>query len=101
MSKFWRGRKDLMTIFVLLLIGVALVMLVSAFKNSHQVRKVLTNHRTTRNFLPRAISMLVLTAQISELVKAVEHVSVVNVVAVLLLMAVWSAGKSGVEDEVR
>ena len=51
-----------------------------------------------KTHIPRAISALILTAQFSELVKVVQHVSIVNFSAAVLLLAVLAATQSGTEE---
>ncbi len=58
-----------------------------------------TKPEAVRAMLPHAVSMLIVTAQISELVKVVEHVTVVNMTAALLLLTVMVATKTGTEGE--
>ena len=90
-----------MTFSLVFLAVAAGVMLLAAVKNSAKVRQVLNQHSGKTRYLPQAISMLVLTAQVSEMMRVVEHVSVVNVVAALFLLAIAVAAKSGTESELR
>jgi hypothetical protein len=66
-------------------------------RESFKLRKVLNKQPSRIRYLPRAISMLVLTAQVSELVRVVEQVSVVKIIAALFLLAIVAAGTSGTE----
>lgn len=86
--------------FVFLAVGAGAMTLL-AFQNSRKVRRALKKRAGKPKYLPRAISMLVLTAQISEMLRVVEHVSVVNVAAAVLLLAIVIASKSGTEGEPR
>ncbi len=52
-----------------------------------------------RSVVPEAVGVLVMSAQISELVHMVEHITVVNLAAALLLLAVVVAYKTGAESE--
>jgi len=83
-----------------LCLGAGLVVL-AAVKNSVKIHKAVTQHSRKIRVLPQAIGLLVLTAQVSELVKVVEHVSMVNIVAALFLLAIVLATKSGTESELR
>lgn len=88
-----------MNSLLFLCVGAA-VLVVAAVKNNSRLHSVLKKRAgKTGQMLPQAISMLIITAQISELVKVVEHVSVVNVVAALFLLAILAATKSGTEGQ--
>lgn len=80
------------------MVGAGVVALV-AVKNTHQVHGLMKKHSHTVGYLPKAISMLAITAQIPELIKVLEHVSLVNVVTSLFLLAILVATKSGTESE--
>ena len=84
----------------LFLIGtIAIVALLASVKHTGKLRSFLQKKAAPAQILPRAITMLVLTAQVSELVRVIEHVSVVNVTAALMLLAIIVATKSGTESE--
>lgn len=83
---------------LLFLIAGAVVLVLVAKKDSATLHQALPDKKPHSQYLPKAISMLIVTAQISELIKVIEHVSIVNTVAALLLMAVIIATKSGTED---
>ena len=84
----------------LLFLGVlAGVMLLAAMQNNAKLHRVLQTHSQTIRLLPQVVSMLILSAQISELLRVVEHVSIANVVAALLLLAMVVATKSGTGNE--
>jgi hypothetical protein len=87
----------LMTLF--LLVVIACVAVVSAIKQHGKFQAVLAKRKATAQYLPQAIGMLVLTAQVSELVRVVEHVTIVNLAAALLLLAIIVATKTGTEGE--
>ena len=82
----------------LVLLGVIAIvaLLVAQRQNSRLPRLV---GKPARHYLPQAISMLILTAQVSELVKVVEHISIVNVFAALMLLVILAATKNGTEGE--
>lgn len=86
----------------LFLMAVAVVVVVgSAARGTSRVKALLSRNLPKTAVLPKAVSMLVVAAQITELVKAVEHVSIVNVTAALLMLAIVAAAKSGTEGEMR
>lgn len=81
----------------LVLLGViAVVAVVFARRQNRQLQKHITR---VPHYLPKAIGVLVLTAQFSELVKVVEHISVVNITAALMLFVIMVTTKSGTEGE--
>lgn len=82
----------------LLFLGLgAGLMIVGAIKNSSRVKLAVSQHSKHYRYMPRAITMLVMATQISELVKAIEHISIVNIVAALFLLAIVVATTSGTE----
>lgn len=86
----------------LLFLGIgAGIMIIGAMRNSAKVKRALKHYSSRTKYLPQAISMLVLSSQISELLRAIEHVSIVNVVAALFLLAIIAATTSGTESELR
>jgi hypothetical protein len=86
-----------MTLF--LIVAIACVAVVSAIERHGKFQAALAKHKSTTQYLPQAISMLVLTAQVSELVRVVEQVNIVNLAAALLLLAIIVATKTGTEGE--
>jgi hypothetical protein len=88
-----------MTSTFFLLAGIAAVMLFGAFKQTSQLKAKLVKKLPPAQYLPKAISLLLVTAQVSELVKMVEHISIVTVAASLLLLAIVIATRSGTESQ--
>jgi len=84
--------------FLPLLAVGAIVLGLGAFAHTTAVKTTLRNHAAVSRYLPRAVSMLILTAHVSELVRVVEHVSIVHISAALLLLAIVVATKTGTED---
>lgn len=84
---------------IFLLAGIAAVMLFGAFKQTRQLKATLVKKLPRAQYLPKAISLLLMTAQISELVKMVEHISIVTVSAAMLLLAIVLATRSGIETD--
>jgi hypothetical protein len=77
---------------------VAVVALLSSVGHTNKLHRFLNKRAMGTQVVPKAITMLVMTAQVSELVKVVEHVSIVNVSAALMLLAIIIATKSGTEN---
>ncbi len=55
--------------------------------------------RPSLQILPKAVSALLVGAQLSEILRLVEHATFTEVIAALLLLAVLLATKSGTETE--
>jgi hypothetical protein len=88
-----------MNLFLIFLGAAAFGILFVGFKATKA-----TNHKVLQKtgrltLASRAVSMLVLVAQATELVRVVEHASIVTVTAALLLLAVIVASKSGTNSE--
>jgi len=86
-----------MTLF--LLAGIAIVAISWAMERHEKLQAVLAKHKTKTQYLPKAIGMLMMTAQVSELMRVVEHITIVNLAAALLLLAIIVATKAGTEEE--
>ncbi len=84
---------------ILFLTVSAGVMLVLAARNSQRLRQSLKSFSGKTQVLPQMIGLLIIAAQVSELVKMFEHISIVNVTAALLTLAIVTATKSGTGDE--
>lgn len=91
--------KEYMMTSLFLVVGIGTVASFCAYRHGKQLRLVLKKHHGKLRVLPQAITMLVMTAQVSELVRVVEHVSIVNVTAALLLLSIVLATRSGTESE--
>lgn len=87
-----------MAAFILLVGLVILVMLVSAMRETGKVKAVL-NKTHARTHLPRMVTTLVVAVQFNELLKVIEHVSVVHIVGALLILAVVLATKGATEGD--
>ena len=85
-----------MTLLVLMG-GMAVVMLVGARSETQQLKATLVRKLPPTQYLPKAVSMILIAAQVSELLKMVEHVTIVHVVAALLLLTIVVASRSGTE----
>ena len=84
--------------FLFLAVAAGIIILAAA-RESKKTRVLLKKYSDKVNALPRTISVLVLTAQLSELLKMLDHVTIVNVTASLFLLAILAAAKSGTEGE--
>lgn len=88
-----------MTGALFLMAGIAAVMLFGAQAQTRQLRAVLVKKVPPAQYLPKAVSLALVTAHISELVRLVEHASIVHIAAALLLFAMVMATRSGNESE--
>ena len=84
---------------LLFLAVTAGIVVLAAARSNAKVRAVLKKHSGKVNVMPRAISALILTAQLSELLKMLDHATIVNVTGSLFLLAILAAAKSGTEGE--
>lgn len=75
------------------------VLVIFAAQSSNKLRNAIAKHSPKANLLPQAITLLILTAQVSELVRVLEQVSPVNIAAALFLLAIIAAAKSGTESD--
>ncbi len=73
------------------------LMIVSSVRDNAKLKNALSKHSGNHRYLPRAITILVMATQVSELLKALEHISIVNIVAALFLLAIVVASTSGTE----
>ncbi len=87
-----------MGIPLFLMLGVAAVALASAQKSTNRLRSKLVKKAPAKR-LHLTLTALILTAQVSELVKMIEHLSVVTVVSALFVLALALATTSGTEGE--
>lgn len=82
--------------FLILAAGLFVVL---AARESKKLRKALTKRPSKSRLLPKVISLFVVSAQVSELLKTLDHVTITNVAATLFLLAILVASKSGTESE--
>jgi nitrate reductase gamma subunit len=82
-----------------LLAGAALVLIGVSFKQTKQSLKDIAAKHRAQSILPKAVSVLILTAHASELIKVVEHASIVNITAALLFLVIVLASRPGTEGE--
>jgi len=91
-----RGKGTPMETFLMVAAGLLVVL---AARESKKLRKALAKHKSKTRMLPKAVSMFVICAQVSELLKVLDHVTITNVTASLFLLAILAASKSGTESE--
>ena len=80
-----------------LTIGIAAGFVVHAILRAPKLQNSLPTQAMKKHF-PIAVQTVVLVAQAGELVNVVEHVSLVNIIAVLLLLTMVLATRSGTEN---
>lgn len=86
----------------LFLIGIAaLAILAVAVAQTRKTKAVILKQIASKRVLPKTISLLIIAAQATELVRVIEHASIVNVSAALLLLAIVVASASGTESDFR
>ena len=72
---------------------------IAAVRNNRKLHAVVQKRVGQKTLLPQAVSLLVITAQIPQLLRMLEHVSLTQVVASLFLLAIVVATRSGTESE--
>lgn len=85
-----------MLTFLMVAAGLLVVL---AARECKKLRKALAKHRGKTRTLPKAVSLFVITMQVSELLKTLDHVTITNVATTLFLLAILAAAKSGTESE--
>jgi hypothetical protein len=88
-----------MTTSLLFLLVAAGALVFFAREGNNKVRQALQKKSPHFNLLPKAITLLAITAQASELVKVLEHISFVHIATALFLLTITVALKSGTESE--
>jgi hypothetical protein len=72
---------------------------VGGLRETSKLRKFLDKTHSKTKFLPQAVTMLIVSAQLSELIRVVGHITIVEVTSASLLLAIVVAAKSGTEGE--
>lgn len=88
-----------MTNSLLFLFVAAMLLVIFAAQNNNKLHQALQKKSSKINLLPKAITMLAITAQTSELVKVLEHISFLHIATALFLLAIVVAVRSGTESE--
>lgn len=84
---------------LLLLLGLMAVLLVAlAMRETRKIKLALGKGKKSASLLPKAISMVLVAAQLSELLKLLEHAGIAHVALGLMLLAVSLAARSGAEE---
>jgi hypothetical protein len=85
---------------LLFLLGiVAVVVIWSAARATSKINRFVAKRLGHTPFISKTIGLLIVTAQVSELVRAIEHTSIVSITAALLLLAIVVATRSGTEGK--
>ena len=89
-----------MTAEVMVLVPAGLVLGIFAYRylKSGKAHPALEHTKNVAHVIPHALGMLIVTAHASELVRVVEHASLVHLVIATLLFAAWFITKSGPEE---
>ena len=87
-----------MNSLLFLAVGAAILML-GAIKHNKTVHGFLDKYSRKTQYLPQVVSVLIISSQISELLKVLEHDTIVNVVTALFILALIVATRPGTESE--
>ena len=82
---------------VLFLLLASLAIIVGAYVQTHKTKKALDAKSAHEN-LPKAVSMFIIAAQISELGTLVEHATTLNVIATLMVFTIILAISAGTAE---
>ncbi len=85
-------------LFMFLIVAAGLMVMFAA-RESKKFRKALQKPNKKAQLLPQVIGLFVVSAQVSELLKVLDHVTITNVAATLFLLVILVASKSGTESE--
>lgn len=84
-------------VLFLIVSGAACAVLFTSMVHTSKVQ-TLANTVSNKTHMHTIVSMLLVTAQVSELTRVIEHTTLVNVVAALFLCVVLAATKAGTEN---
>ena len=85
----------------LFLMGIAaLIGLGMAFKQTGSLKLQLAKHAKKAHVISKGVSMLMIAVEFSELLRVIEHTSIVTVFAAAFMLAIIVASKSGTESEI-
>ncbi len=87
-----------MVTILFLALGTVVLIVASGIKHTSRVHSAVAKH-VSKSHVSQAVSALLITVQLSELSRVIEHVSIVNVTASVFLLAVILATKSGTDGE--
>ena len=85
-----------MVLVLFLLLGAAAWALSHAFSHTAKLKPMLQS-RTVTNHFPLVVQMLGIAVQTGELVRVVQHATIVNVAGALLILALVLATRTGTE----
>lgn len=87
---------------LLFLLLVAMISLISAFVSTNQAKEYLAKLKSKTKpsiAIPKAIGMLIVVSELSELARTIEHLTVLGVITTILLAGIWLGSRSGtIED---
>jgi hypothetical protein len=85
-----------MITFLMVAAGLLVVL---AARESKKLRRAVAGKKSNTRLLPQVISLFVVSAQVSELLKVLDHATLMNVATALFLLTILAAGKSGTKNE--
>ena len=94
-----RGKERINMNSLLFLIAAAGIVMLAAMRENRKLRKSLKVGQTRAGWLPKAVTLLIISSQLSELLKVLNEASVMHLVATLFLLAMVTAVQSGTESE--
>jgi hypothetical protein len=78
---------------------VSIGVIIASFWHTKNVGKLIAQKTTVTKLLPKGVGMLLIVAHFSELLNAIEHVSIVHISIALFLLLAWQACTQGSESE--
>ena len=87
-----------MVTILLLLLGAAVVILSSGIRHTSRVHDAVAKH-VGKVHMSQALTAFLVSVQFGELVRVIEHASIVNIIGSILVLAVILATKSGTDGE--
>ncbi len=88
-----------MTAEILVLLGAGVACAASAFADKVKVTKQV-KQLPVKTHLSRVIMFFILSVQLTEMGRVVEHMSLANLLAALFLLVIWVAVKQGNEGDI-
>ncbi len=84
------------TMALFLILGIGIVIVLSGIFQTSRCKSLLQQQKAAQH-IPVAIEFVIFTVQAGELVRVIEHASVVNISAALLLLVIIIASHSGAD----
>ena len=85
-----------MVFILFLFLGAAAWLIARGFSRTQRLQPVLQS-KTVKTHFPLMVQMLCIAVQTGELVRVVEHATLVNLVGALLILAIVLATRTGIE----